>query len=81
LNIGFWEDIIRAQLDEIMELSNARYKNQMLMFHSKNEYVLSLAEKFWVQMIQKKAIDVVGKEKFIKEDSIRHKEAREIGAE
>lgn len=81
LNIGFWEDITRAQQDEIMDLLNARYKNQMLMFHSKDEHVLSLAEKFWVQMIQKKSIDVVGREKLIKQDSIRHKEAREIGAE
>ena len=84
LNIGFWPDATLEQKVSVIELLNAKYENELLLFDERDAQVIEWVKLFWNQMIEKKTIDrktMEEKHKLVKVDSIKHKEAREIGTE
>jgi hypothetical protein len=84
LNIGFWPDASRAQKDQVVDHLNARYKNELALFAEPDEQVLEWVNHFWNEMIARKTIDrkTMGQQhRLVKADTIKHKEAREIGTE
>jgi len=84
LNIGFWPDATRIQKDKVVEYLNARYKNQLALFEEPDTQVIQWANRFWNEMIENQTIDrktMEQKHRLVKADTIKHKEAREIGTE
>lgn len=84
LNIGFWPDATTAQKVKVIDLLNSRYKNEQALFEEQDQAVLEWVNRFWNQMIEKKTIDrktIEQQHRLVKADTIKHKEAREIGTE
>jgi hypothetical protein len=84
LNIGFWPDASTAQKVKVIDLLNSRYKNEQALFEERDQAVLEWVNRFWNQMIEKKTIDrksIEQQHRLVKADTIKHKEAREIGTE
>lgn len=84
LNIGFWPDATIAQKVKVLDLLNSRYKNEQALFEEQDQAVLEWVNHFWNQMIEKKTIDrksIEQQHRLVKVDTIKHKEAREIGTE
>lgn len=84
LNIGFWPEATPEQKDKVVAHLNARYKNELILFEEADTKVVEWVNRFWDEMIGKKTIDrqTMGqKHRLLKADTIRHKEAREIGTE
>lgn len=84
LNIGFWPDATTAQKVKVIDLLNSRYKNEQALFEEQDQEVLEWVNLFWNQMIEKKTIDrksIEQQHRLVKADTIKHKEAREIGTE
>ena len=84
LNIGFWPDASRGQKDKVVCHLNARYKNELALFEEPDQQVLEWVNHFYNEMIVRKAIDRKAMEQMhtlVKSDTIKHKEAREIGTE
>ena len=82
LNIGFWADATREQKDSVVNWLNERCKNELALFNEADEQVVDWVNQFWNEMIAKKTIDrktMAEKHRLLKVDTIRHKEAREIG--
>lgn len=84
LNIGFWSGATREEKDKVVNLLNDRYKNELTIFEETDAKILAWVNEFWDEMIVKKTIDrktMAEKHNLIKADTIKHKEAREIGTE
>ena len=84
LNIGFWEDATRVQKDKVVDHLNERYKNELGLFEQTDDQVVEWVNRFWKEMIAKKTIDrttMEEKHRLVKVDTIKHKEAKEIGTE
>lgn len=84
LNIGFWPEASTAQKIKVIDHLNSRYKNELALFEEPDGRVLEWVNHFWNQMIEKKTIDrksIEQQHRLVKADSIKHKEAREIGTE
>jgi len=84
LNIGFWTDATSVQKDKVVGYLNARYKNELEFFEEADEQVVEWVNRFWQEMIEKKTIDrktMAEKHSLVKVDTLKHKEAREIGTE
>lgn len=84
LNIGFWPEATTAQKIKVIELLNSKYKNELALFEEQDMQVLEWVNHFWNQMIEKKTIDrkcIAQQHKLLKADTIKHREAREIGTE
>ncbi len=84
LNIGFWAEATREQKDKVVDYLNSRYKNKLCLFEESDQQVLKWVNRFWNEMIKKKTIDRQAMEeshRLVKVESIKHKEAREIGTE
>lgn len=84
LNIGFWTDATNPQKDKVVDHLNERYKNELALFEETDEQVLEWVNRFWKEMIANKTIDrktMEEKHRLVKVDTIKHKEAREIGTE
>jgi transposase len=84
LNIGFWTAATREQKEKVVIYLNERYKNELALFPELDEQVISWVNQFWNEMIVKNTIDrktISEKHKLVKVDSIKHREAREIGTE
>ncbi len=84
LNIGFWTDATSAQKDKVVELLNERYKNELALFEEKDDQVVEWVNRFWKEMIANKTIDrktMEEKHRLVKVNTIKHKEAKEIGTE
>jgi hypothetical protein len=84
LNIGFWPDAVREQKDKVVTHLNERYKNELALFEEPDEQVVEWVNQFWNEMISRKTIDrktMEEKHRLVKVESIKHKEAREIGTE
>ena len=84
LNIGFWTDATSVQKDKVVGYLNARYKNELELFEEADEQVVEWVNRFWQEMIEKKTIDrktMAEKHSLVKVDTLKHKEAREIGTE
>jgi transposase/predicted Fe-S protein YdhL (DUF1289 family) len=84
LNIGFWAEASDEQQQKVIRLLNDRYHNAKSIFEEQDPQVLAWADDFWNKMIAKKAIDrdfITQPHNYIKANTIKHKEAREIGTE
>lgn len=84
LNIGFWPEASQMQKDSVVACLNERYKDELVLFDKSDEQVLSWVNQFWNEMIAKKSIDrktMADAHRLVKVDTIKHKEAREIGTE
>jgi len=84
LNIGFWAEATREQKDKVVDHLNERYKNELGLFEEADEQVVEWVNRFWKEMIAKKTIDrttMEEKHRLVKVNTIKHKEAREIGTE
>lgn len=84
LNIGFWPEATIEQKGKVVVHLNSRYKNELALFEELDQQVVKWVNRFWNQMIEKKTIDrktMEQKHRLVKADSIKHKEAREIGTE
>ncbi len=84
LNIGFWVDATREQKVKVVDHLNERHKNELVLFEETDEQVVEWVNRFWNEMIAKKTIDrktMDEKHRLLKANTIKHKEAREIGAE
>ncbi len=84
LNIGFWPDATRNQKDKVVDHLNARYKNELALFEEPDTQVIEWVNRFWNEMIEKRTIDrktMAQQHRLVKVDTIKHKEAREIGTE
>jgi hypothetical protein len=84
LNIGFWTDATNFQKVKVVDHLNERYKNELALFEETDEQVVEWVNRFWKEMIAKKTIDrktMEEKHRLVKVDTIKHKEAREIGTE
>jgi Transposase DDE domain len=84
LNIGFWPDATREQKNKVVYLLNERYKNELALFEEADEQVVEWVNRFWNEMIEKKTIDrktIEEKHRLVKVDTIKHREARELGTE
>jgi hypothetical protein len=84
LNIGFWTDATRAQKDKVVDHLTERYKNELALFEETDEQVVEWVNRFWKEMIANKTIDrktMEEKHRLVKVNTIKHKEAKEIGTE
>jgi hypothetical protein len=84
LNIGFWPDATREQKNKVVDHLNERYKNELALFEEVDEQVVEWVNMFWNEMIARQTIDrktMEEKHRLVKADTIKHKEAREIGTE
>ncbi len=84
LNIGFWNDASTEQKNKVVDHLNKRYKNELTLFEEIDAQVAEWVNRFWDKMIANKTIDrktMAEKHRLVKVDSIKHKEAREIGTE
>jgi len=84
LNIGFLPAATLEQKIKIVQHLNDRYKDQNALFEEPDEQVLQWVNEFWEEMIAKKTIDrptMEQQHRLVKADTIKHKEAREIGTE
>lgn len=84
LNIGFWPEATLEQKDLVVDCLNERYKNELALFEQTDEKVMEWVNQFWNEMITRKTIDrktIAAQHRMVKVDTIRHKEAREIGTE
>ena len=72
------------QKDKVVTLLNEKYKNELTLFAEPDVQVMEWVNQFWNEMIAKKTIDrttMVAQHRMVKVNSIKHKEAREIGTE
>ncbi len=84
LNIGFWPDATKEQKDKVVDHLNEKYKNELALFEETDGQVVEWVNRFWNEMIAGKTIDrktMEEKHRLVKADTIKHKEAREIGTE
>lgn len=84
LNIGFWADATREQKNKVVDHLTERYKNELGLFEETDLQVVGWVNRFWNEMIAKKTIDrktIEEKHRLLKADTIKHKEARELGSE
>jgi len=84
LNIGFLPAATLEQKIKIVQHLNDRYKDQNALFEEPDEQVLQWVNEFWEEMIAKKTIDrptMEQQHRLVKADTIKHKEARQIGTE
>jgi hypothetical protein len=84
LNIGFWPEATQEQMNQVVICLNERYKNELALFEQTDEKVLFWVNNFWNQMINRKSIDrktMEEQHKLVRVDTIKHREAREIGTE
>lgn len=85
LNIGFTH-LTPDQLNAIKDLLNDRLNQQESLFEEHDAEVLSFANQFWDQLVAKGKVDASEqafekKRRMVDLDAIKHKNAREIGAE
>jgi transposase len=85
LNIGFIEDeYTPEQLNLTARLLTARYEQKLALFNVAEEAVNKLAGHLWERIVREKRLDLTGyspESRYIKADSMRHSNVREIGAE
>jgi Transposase DDE domain len=86
LTIGVWNDVTPDQLNKISTRLNQLESGKPSLFEEKDIYVKQQVKFIWDQLIAKGKVDVseaalAKRKKLIYEDSLVHKEAREIGSE
>jgi transposase len=85
LNIGFIEDDYTSdQLNLTSRLLTARYEHKQMLFEVADDTVKKLADHLWERIVRDKRLDLTEyapDSRFIKADTMRHSNVREIGAE
>ena len=86
LNVGFLEDLVPEQLNIIQKILTNKSESKTELFEQTDSLVVKYIDLFWSRIIAEKRIDLPEsvKEKrkgLVYEDTIKHKEVREIGAE
>lgn len=83
-NIGFWTELTLDQKQKVVDHLNSLYDHQTELFEETDEAVRIWVDRLWQLMIDKKTIDrkqLANRHRLINVDTIKHKEAREIGTE
>lgn len=85
LNIGFI-DISPDQLNTIKTMLNDRLNRRSSMFEDQDPQVVALADAYWHQLVSQEKVDASDQafektRRMIDVDTLRHKDAREVGAE
>ena len=85
LNIGFIDYSVDT-LVVVQRLINDKLKGNSSLFEEQDVEALQIANRYWKQLIEKGKVDVSDKamkkqKRLVDVDSIKHKDAREIGAE
>jgi hypothetical protein len=84
-NVGFISfDSIK--LVDIQRILNARLERKSSFFEETDQEALAIADRYWHEMVTKKTIDATDQafeksKRMIDADTIKHKDAREIGSE
>ena len=84
-NVGFISfDSIK--LVDIQRILNARLERKSSFFEETDQEALAIADRYWHEMVSKKTIDATDQafeksKRMIDADTIKHKDAREIGSE
>lgn len=85
LNVGFMEDVTVEQLNKIQKQLTDRYEHKESLFQKDGDPVVKdYVEEFWQRIVSSKKLDLVPAEKLsrmVNIDTLRHSNAREIGAE
>ena len=85
LNVGFMEDVTAEQLNKIQKQLTDRYERKDPLFHEDGDPVVKgYVEEYWQRIVTSKKLDLVPAEKLsrmVNMDTLRHSDAREIGAE
>jgi Transposase DDE domain len=86
LNIGFIGHLTPERLNRIQKILTNRVEGKAELFDEPDPLVNEHVEKYWDEMIAKKRVDLPEKaqekrKRMVYEDSIKHKEVREVGAE
>ncbi len=84
-NVGFI-DFSAEKLVVIQRLLNDRLHKKTTMFEDADQEAIAIAEQYWQEMVLKKKIDASDQayekgKRQVDIDSIKHKDAREVGAE
>jgi len=70
------------KLVTIQRFLKNRLERKAPLYEETDQEAISIADKYWQEMVSKIKIDVFGKSKRLVDiDSLKHKDAREIGAE
>jgi hypothetical protein len=85
LNVGF-VDIGPEKLNAIKTILNDRLNRRSSIFDEQDPQVLTLADEYWQQLVSRGKVDASDqafekKRRMVDVDTIRHKDAREVGAE
>lgn len=85
LNVGFMEDVTAEQLNVIQKQLTQRYEQKQPIFRAEADPVVNqYVEEFWQRIVSSKKLDLAtsGKlSRMVDMDTLRHSNAREIGAE
>ena len=86
LTIGVWNDASIEQINKISSHLNLLEKGSKSLFDEADNYVKQQVDTIWQQLVSKGKVDTslqdpIKRKKLIYEDSLVHKDAREIGAE
>ncbi len=85
LNVGFMEDVTAEQLNKIQKQLTDRYEHKEPLFQKDGDPVVKrYVEEFWQRIVASGKLDLVPAEKLahmVNMDTLRHSNAREIGAE
>lgn len=84
LNVGFMEDATPEQLNRIQKQLTDRYEHKEPLFDQDGDPVVrSYVEEFWQRIVSSEKFDLsAGKlSRMVNMDTLRHTDAREIGAE
>ena len=84
-NVGFIT-FDSDKLVSIQRVLNNRFERKEPLFEETDQEALSIADKYWQEMVAKKKIDVCDQvfeksKRLVDIDTLKHKDAREIGAE
>lgn len=85
LNVGFMENVTADQLNKIQKQLTERYGHQQSVFQEQDDpTVKKYVEELWQRILASKNLDLLQAEnlsRMVNMDTLRHSNAREIGAE
>lgn len=85
LNVGFMDDATPERLNRIQKLLTERYERKEPLFQEEEDAIVKhYVEDFWQRIVSSKKLDLLSVDKLsrmVNMDTLRHTDAREIGAE
>jgi transposase len=85
LTVGFMDDATPERLNRIQKLLTERYERKESLFQGEEDPVVrQYVEDFWQRIVSSKKLDLLSADKLsrmVHMDTLRHTDAREIGAE